>query len=82
MKCEDIRCIGSAALSLAYVASGRLDAYIERGLKPWDFAAGLLLVQEAGGCVTDYKGEAICAMKVSDIVAGNGNVGWKELGIS
>lgn len=81
MKCEDIRCIGSAALSLAYVASGRVDAYIERGLKPWDFAAGLLLVQEAGGRVTNYKGQDICAAEISDIVAGNGKVGWKELGI-
>ena len=46
MKCEDIRCLGSASIALAYVAAGRLDAYIEKGLKPWDFAAGLLLVQD------------------------------------
>lgn len=46
---RDLRRIGSAALDLAYVASGRLDGYFERGLKPWDYAAGSLLVTEAGG---------------------------------
>lgn len=46
---RDLRRIGSAALDLAYVAAGRLDGYFERGLKPWDFAAGSLLVTEAGG---------------------------------
>ncbi|CAH0122870.1 Inositol-1-monophosphatase [Microbacterium sp. Bi121] len=49
---RDLRRIGSAALDLAYVAAGRLDGYFERGLKPWDFAAGALLVEEAGGVVT------------------------------
>lgn len=46
---RDIRRMGAAALDLAYVAAGRLDGYFERGLKPWDFAAGALLVREAGG---------------------------------
>lgn len=45
---------GSAALDLAYVAAGRLDGYWERGLKPWDIAAGALLVQEAGGQISSY----------------------------
>lgn len=45
---------GSAALDLAYVAAGRLDGYWERGLKPWDIAAGALLVQEAGGQISNY----------------------------
>lgn len=49
---RDLRRMGSAALDLAYVAAGRLDGYFERGLKPWDFAAGALLVTEAGGVVT------------------------------
>jgi myo-inositol-1(or 4)-monophosphatase len=49
---RDLRRAGSAALDLAYVAAGRLDGYFERGLKPWDFAAGALLVTEAGGQVT------------------------------
>jgi myo-inositol-1(or 4)-monophosphatase len=49
---RDLRRAGSAALDLAYVAAGRLDGYFERGLKPWDFAAGALLVAEAGGAVS------------------------------
>lgn len=49
---RDLRRSGSAALDLSYVAAGRLDGYFERGLKPWDFAAGALLVAEAGGRVS------------------------------
>ncbi|MES2865629.1 inositol monophosphatase family protein [Microbacterium profundi] len=49
---RDLRRGGSAALDLSYVAAGRLDGYFERGLSPWDFAAGSLLVTEAGGIVT------------------------------
>jgi myo-inositol-1(or 4)-monophosphatase len=52
------RRLGSAALDLAYVAAGRLDAFWEVGLKPWDVAAGVLLVQEAGGIVTRFDGSA------------------------
>ena len=52
----DIRRAGSAALDLAYVAAGRLDGYWEIGLQNWDLAAGLLLVEEAGGLVTDFDG--------------------------
>ena len=51
-----IRRFGSAALDLAWVAAGRFDAFWESGLKPWDAAAGLLLIKEAGGFVTDYRG--------------------------
>jgi myo-inositol-1(or 4)-monophosphatase len=55
---EDVRRTGSAALDLAYVAAGRADGYFEAGLKPWDIAAGVLLVREAGGKVVDYRGRA------------------------
>lgn len=55
---EDIRRTGSAALDLAYVACGRLDGYFEAGVKPWDIAAGVLLVREAGGRVCDFRGAA------------------------
>jgi len=55
-KIEDIRRNGAAALDLAWVAAGRMDAYFEIGLKPWDVAAGALLVREAGGVVTDFDG--------------------------
>ena len=55
-KAGDIRRSGSAALDMAYVAAGRLDGYWERGVQPWDIAAGELLVREAGGLVTDFSG--------------------------
>jgi len=51
-----IRRFGTASLDLAYVAAGRFDAFWEFGLKPWDIAAGLLLVREAGGMVSDIDG--------------------------
>lgn len=51
-----IRRLGSAATDLAYVAAGRFDAFYEYGLNPWDVAAGALIVQEAGGTVTDFHG--------------------------
>lgn len=53
---EDLRRSGSAALDLAYVAAGRYDGYFEIGLKPWDMAAGCLLVREAGGSYADFAG--------------------------
>ena len=55
-KTEDFRRAGTASLDLAWVAAGRLDAYYEIGLKPWDVAAGALLVREAGGVVLDFDG--------------------------
>jgi myo-inositol-1(or 4)-monophosphatase len=54
--CGGLRRLGSAALDLAYVACGRADAYWERSLKTWDMAAGLVIVREAGGFVTDPDG--------------------------
>ena len=53
---EDFRRAGTASLDLAWVAAGRLDAYFEVGIKPWDVAAGALLVREAGGVVLDFAG--------------------------
>lgn len=55
-KVEDIRRYGAASLDLAWVAAGRMDAYFEIGLKPWDVAAGALIVREAGGVVSDFEG--------------------------
>lgn len=66
--CEDIRRSGSAALDLAYVAAGRLEGFLERNLKPWDFAAGILLVEEAGGRVSDYQGQTPYPLQNADIV--------------
>jgi myo-inositol-1(or 4)-monophosphatase len=55
-QCAGIRRAGAAALDLAYVAAGRLDAFWEIGLAPWDIAAGVLLVREAGGLAADIDG--------------------------
>ena len=55
-KARDIRRHGSAALDLAWVAAGRMDGYWEKGLKLYDYAAGILLVAEAGGRVIDFGG--------------------------
>ena len=54
---RDIRRAGAAALDLAWLAAGRLDGYYERGLNPWDWAAGRLLVTEAGGAVAELEGK-------------------------
>jgi myo-inositol-1(or 4)-monophosphatase len=69
-KVAGLRRFGAAALDLAWVAAGRLDAYWERDLSPWDMAAGLLLVREAGGFVTDLDGGDAMFAKAS-IIAGN-----------
>ena len=66
-----LRRMGSAALDLCYVASGRFDGYWEPMLFPWDTAAGALMVEEAGGLVSDYLGEAFDPV-VPEIVASNG----------
>lgn len=54
---RDVRRAGAAALDLCWVAAGRLDGYYERGLKPWDWAAGRLIAQEAGGALRELEGE-------------------------
>jgi myo-inositol-1(or 4)-monophosphatase len=68
-----IRRAGSAALDLAYVAAGRLDAFWEFGLSPWDIAAGALLITEAGGLVGDLRGES-GYLQTGNIVAGTPKV--------
>lgn len=69
-KAAGIRRFGAASLDLAFVAAGRCDAYWERGLSPWDVAAGILLVREAGGRVEDVDGAAE-AMATGNILAAN-----------
>jgi myo-inositol-1(or 4)-monophosphatase len=73
---EDVRRTGSAALDMAYVACGRFDGYFEAGVQPWDIAAGVLLVREAGGRVCDFRGNGMTRMDVAEargrqVVAGN-----------
>jgi myo-inositol-1(or 4)-monophosphatase len=68
-----VRRLGSAALDLAYVAAGRFDAFWEQQLNPWDMSAGALIVQEAGGHVTDSSGGAFNS-RTGSIIASNGRI--------
>ena len=68
-----VRRLGAAALDLAYVAAGRYDGFWEFGLSPWDIAAGLLLVREAGGFVSDLSGGQTM-MTSGDVLAANGHL--------
>jgi myo-inositol-1(or 4)-monophosphatase len=72
-----VRRPGSAALDLAYVACGRFDGFWEFGLNEWDMAAGVLLVQEAGGLISDLQGNNT-HLQTGNIVAGNPKV-FKEM---
>jgi myo-inositol-1(or 4)-monophosphatase len=67
------RCLGSTALVLAYVAAGRIDCFVNTGSYPWDFAAGILLISEAGGTVTDFSGQNKI-FETKSIVASNGDL--------
>jgi len=73
LKAQAIRRAGSAALDLAYVAAGRFDGFWELKLNPWDIAAGWLLVEEAGGIVTDMGGNDYY-LESSSILASNGRI--------
>jgi myo-inositol-1(or 4)-monophosphatase len=68
-----VRRAGAAALDLAYVASGRLDAFWEFGLNPWDMAAGILLIAEAGSKCSDMHGEP-ARLRGPHLLADNGAV--------
>ena len=72
-RCQAIRTAGSAALDLANVAAGRCDGFYEKGLKPWDIAAGSLLVTEAGGIVGEFSGESAYLYK-GDVIAASPKV--------
>src|SRR5882672_4086433 len=71
MASHGVRRTGSAALDLAYLACGRLDAFWEFGLKPWDMAAGTLLVREAGGAISDMRGGPHNLNASQDLLADN-----------
>ncbi len=73
MAAQGVRRDGAAALDLAYVAAGRFDGFWEEGLKPWDVAAGKLLVEEAGGRVSNYAGQPLNIFS-PPILASNGSV--------
>lgn len=71
MSCSDIRRSGSAALDMAYVACGKLDGFFECILSPWDYAAGSVLIKEAGGKVTDFNGTDIGFSAPSPVLCSN-----------
>jgi myo-inositol-1(or 4)-monophosphatase len=77
-KAQSLQRTGSAALNLCYVAAGRMDAYWSTSLKPWDMAAGVLILREAGGRVTAIDGGAF-DVNVPDLLASNGNALHDEL---
>ncbi|SIN77119.1 inositol monophosphatase family protein [Halodesulfovibrio marinisediminis] len=68
---QGVRRLGAAALDLAYLAAGRFDVFYEKGLKPWDVAAGWLIVNEAGGWVTEYDASKDFSLYSPNILASN-----------
>jgi myo-inositol-1(or 4)-monophosphatase len=79
-KSSGLRRPGAAALDLAYVAAGRLDGFFEKRLKPWDIAAGSLLITEAGGIVGTFAGESDYLYK-GDIIAGTPKIFAQMVGL-
>lgn len=71
---QGVRRCGSAALDLAFVAAGRVDGYWERGIKPWDIAAGIIIVREAGGLVTRYDATPLEGVQEERLLATNGRI--------
>lgn len=71
--CRTFRFWGSLNLELCYLASGRIDGHIDTGSKPWDFAAGVLIIKEAEGKVTDFKGKD-WQINTKNVVASNGKI--------
>lgn len=69
--CVDVRRICSSALDLCYIASGRIDGYFEKILKPWDVAAGSLILTEAGGKITDYEYNPLQFANETSVIASN-----------
>ncbi len=78
--CSGMRRMGAAAIDLAYLAAGRFDGFWEIGLSPWDVAAGALIIEEAGGRITDFWGE-VSYLNNAYTVASNGKIHAKLLKI-
>ena len=74
VRAQAIRRAGAAALDLSYVACGRFDGFWELKLKPWDVAAAMLIIREAGGVVTDFSGESARVEDTSRIIASNSRI--------
>lgn len=71
--CLDIRHICSSALSVCYIAAGRSDGFLEKQLKPWDYAAASLILTEAGGIISDWEGKALQFDESTAVLAGTRN---------
>ena len=79
-RCRGLRRCGAASVDLAWTACGRFDFYFENRLMPWDIAAGLLLVQEAGGMTSNFDGRSV-ELRQGEILASNGRVHDKALAL-
>jgi myo-inositol-1(or 4)-monophosphatase len=79
-RCAGLRRPGAAALDLAYVAAGRLDGFFEKGLQPWDIAAGSLLITESGGIVGNFSGDSDYLYK-GNVIAGTPKVFAQMVGL-
>ena len=69
--CADVRRCGSSALDLSYIAAGRYDAFFELVLSPWDYAAGALLITEAGGVISQANGDPLVFTRPCSVIAGS-----------
>lgn len=78
MLCRDVRRSGCAALDICNVAAGRMDGFFEMELQPWDYAAASVILEEAGGFITDWKGNKLSYLHKSSGIATNGHI-HKEL---
>ncbi len=81
-KSRGVRRLGSAAIDLAYTACGRFDGYYESRLNAWDMAAGILLIQEAGGKVSNLKGQTSNVLASHHVLASNGHIHEELLDIT
>jgi len=70
-RCRELRCLGSAAIHMMYVACGRAGAFFEYQLSPWDYAAASVIIEEAGGIITQMNGEPVTFDRPCSIVAGS-----------
>lgn len=78
VEAQDLRRVSAASLSICYVAAGRLDGYFEKVIRPWDFAAAKLILEEAGGIVTDWQGNKVPLNGQTSILCSNG-VNYEDL---
>lgn len=78
-KCNDIRRLGSCALELCYLALGRCDLFFEIRTYPWDYAAGLLIIEEAGGVLRGYRGEKLDLREMSMLIGANNPDNYHKL---